>query len=69
MKKILLYLLTSITIFTFTACGKSKETNNTAAENAPKKTITIGVLPDTDSVPFVIADKNLRVDFFPNKHR
>ena len=57
MKKILLYLLTSITIFTFTACGKSKETNNTAAENAPKKTITIGVLPDTDSVPFVIADK------------
>jgi NitT/TauT family transport system substrate-binding protein len=56
MKKSLIYLLSGICIFTFTACGKA-ETSNTPASETPKKTITIGVLPDTDSVPFVIADQ------------
>jgi NitT/TauT family transport system substrate-binding protein len=56
MKKSLIYLLAGISIFTFTACSKTQQANAPAAE-APKKTITIGVLPDTDSVPFVIADK------------
>lgn len=56
MRKALIYLLTGISIFTFTACGKT-QTTTTSKNEAPKKTITIGVLPDTDSVPFVIADK------------
>lgn len=63
MKKSLIYLLAGISIFTFTACGKAQTANTPAPEaqkaaEAPKKTITIGLLPDTDSVPFVIADKN-----------
>lgn len=59
MKKTLALLLTLTSIFTFTACGKTNSSTNSAANttSAPKKTITIGVLPDTDSVPFVIADK------------
>jgi NitT/TauT family transport system substrate-binding protein len=57
MKKSLIYLLAGISIFTFTACGKT-QTATTPAAGAQKKTITIGLLPDTDSVPFVIAEKN-----------
>ncbi len=57
MKKKIVCLLTVISLFTFVACSsKSKETNNISKET-PKKIMTIGVLPDTDSVPFVIADK------------
>jgi NitT/TauT family transport system substrate-binding protein len=58
MKKILAFLLTITTVFAFTACSKSAQTNNTKPAETPKKTITIGLLPDTDSVPFVIAAKN-----------
>jgi NitT/TauT family transport system substrate-binding protein len=63
MKKSLIYLLAGISIFTFTACGKTQTATTPAPEaskvvEAPKKTITIGLLPDTDSVPFVIANKN-----------
>lgn len=63
MKKTLALLLTVTSIFTFAACGKTKSSTNNSANTstAPKKTITIGVLPDTDSVPFVIADKK---DYF-----
>ncbi|MGE5676665.1 MAG: ABC transporter substrate-binding protein [Pseudomonadota bacterium] len=57
MKKTLISLLIGISIFSFTACAKPQVPSTPTAE-APKKTITIGVLPDTDSVPFVIADKN-----------
>ncbi|MDF2530943.1 MAG: transporter substrate-binding protein [Clostridia bacterium] len=56
MKKALICLLTGISIFTFTACAKPQPTSTPIVET-PKKTITIGVLPDTDSVPFVIADQ------------
>ncbi|MCM0649364.1 MetQ/NlpA family ABC transporter substrate-binding protein [Clostridium swellfunianum] len=59
MKKSLVCLLAALNIFTFAACSKGANTQpaaNTQKEE-PKKTITIGVLPDTDSVPFVIADK------------
>lgn len=61
MKKTLSILLAGLSIVTFTACGKTKSnavsnaSQKTAAQET--KTITIGVLPDTDSVPFVIADK------------
>lgn len=66
MKKVLVCLLAIISIFTFTACGSTQPAaepaptptgDATPTPEAPKKTITIGVLPDTDSVPFVIADK------------
>lgn len=57
MKKMLVCLLTGILILTFTACA-DPETTSTPASETSNKTITIGVLPDTDSVPFVIADQN-----------
>ncbi len=52
-----MWVLIGISFFTFTACAKPQGTSTPDVE-APKKTITIGVLPDTDSVPFVIADQN-----------
>lgn len=59
MKKALSLLLAVTSIFTFTACGKTNNSTNSGVNttSSPLKTITIGVLPDTDSVPFVIADK------------
>lgn len=67
MKKTLSILLASLSIFAFTACKSntdaSTNTNTTNTETSAKpaesseKTITIGLLPDTDSVPFVIAEK------------
>lgn len=52
MKKILICLLILISGFTFVGCGKEK------TASAPEKTITIGVMPDVESIPFIIAQKN-----------
>lgn len=63
MRKTLSILLAGLSIFTFTACSSTTNTSantnsaNTETTAKPAKTITIGLLPDTDSVPFVIADK------------
>ncbi|HPF20836.1 MAG TPA: MetQ/NlpA family ABC transporter substrate-binding protein [Syntrophomonas sp.] len=52
-------LLTILLVMFFTAglagCG---ETGNNAAEMGEHKTITIGVMPDVESIPFIIAEKN-----------
>ncbi len=57
MKKIFISILTGLFIFTLAACATKTEPVSVPAEKATEKTITIGVLPDTDSVPFVIADQ------------
>lgn len=58
MKKIIATLLMIMSTFTFASCNKSSETGPSNTDSVAKKTISIGVLPDTDSVPFVIGDKN-----------
>lgn len=52
MKKVLIYLLIVISTISLIGCTKQKP----AA--VPAKTITIGVMPDVESIPFIIADKN-----------
>lgn len=52
MRKILICMLIVIGIFTFAGCGGEK--NAAVSQN----TITIGVMPDVESIPFIIADKN-----------
>ena len=52
MKKILIYLLIVISTISLIGCSKEKP----AA--VPAKTITIGIMPDVESIPFLIADKN-----------
>jgi NitT/TauT family transport system substrate-binding protein len=51
-KKALIYLLIVISTVSLIGCTKQKP----AA--VPAKTITIGVMPDVESIPFIIADKN-----------
>lgn len=52
MKKILVYLLTVLSIFSFTGCSQDKDVPSET------KTINIGVMPDVESIPFIIAEKN-----------
>jgi len=51
-KKTLIYLLIFISSMSLIGCSKEKP----AA--VPAKTITIGVMPDVESIPFIIAEKN-----------
>lgn len=46
-------LVTAVMIFSLAACSKEKNT-----ETQPMQTITIGVMPDLDSIPLIIAEKN-----------
>jgi NitT/TauT family transport system substrate-binding protein len=52
MKKLIVCLLVIISTFTFVGCSQEKPATTA------NKTITIGVMPDVESIPFVIADKN-----------
>lgn len=52
MKKFLLVLLLLITSFALAGCNQEKPAET------PKKTITIGVMPDVESIPFIIAERN-----------
>ncbi|KUG03095.1 putative thiamine biosynthesis protein [hydrocarbon metagenome] len=52
MRKILIGLLIVLCSLSFVGCSQE---NNT---QAPEKTITIGVMPDVESIPFIIAQKN-----------
>ncbi len=52
MKKILVYLLIVISTISLIGCNQQK------AAVVPAKTITIGIMPDVESIPFIIADKN-----------
>jgi len=54
LKKLLVCFLIIVSSLTFLGCTKEK-----AAAPAPTtKTITIGVMPDVESIPFIIAEKN-----------
>jgi NitT/TauT family transport system substrate-binding protein len=52
MKKILIGFLIIISSLAFVGCSKEK------TATVPEKTITIGVMPDVESIPFIIAEKN-----------
>ncbi|MGI5922140.1 MAG: ABC transporter substrate-binding protein [Syntrophomonadaceae bacterium] len=51
MKKILACLLIVLAGLSFAGCAKDKSA-------APQKAINIGVMPDVESIPFIIAEKN-----------
>ncbi|PKM78163.1 MAG: ABC transporter substrate-binding protein [Firmicutes bacterium HGW-Firmicutes-15] len=52
MKKILVCFLIIISSLVFVGCNQVK------TPPVPEKTITIGVMPDVESIPFIIAEKN-----------
>ncbi len=52
MKKVLIFLLLVIFTLSVAACSQEK------TASVPEKTITIGVMPDVESIPFIIAEKN-----------
>jgi len=51
-KKILVYLLIVISTISLIGCSKEKPAT------VPAKTISIGIMPDVESIPFIIAEKN-----------
>ncbi|MDD4801530.1 MAG: MetQ/NlpA family ABC transporter substrate-binding protein [Syntrophomonas sp.] len=53
MKKVLICFLIAIAGLAFTGCTK-----DAPPQSSPAKTIVIGVMPDVESIPFIIADKN-----------
>ncbi len=57
MKRVLICLLIAICSLSLIGCGKEKAPSQ-SGEGTPGKTITIGVMPDVESVPFIIAEKN-----------
>lgn len=57
MKKILIGLLIVMVSLNFLGCGGNKKVPDPKKAES-QKTITIGVMPDVDSIPFVIAEKN-----------
>lgn len=52
MKKTLICFLIIISSLAFVGCSQEK------TPPVPEKTITIGVMPDLESIPFIIAEKN-----------
>ncbi len=55
MRKLLTVMLVGLCVFILVGCG---DKGNNSQEKVPQKTITIGVMPDVESIPFVIAEKN-----------
>ena len=55
MRKLLTVMLVGLCVFILVGCG---DKGSSSQEKVPQKTITIGVMPDVESVPFVIAEKN-----------
>ncbi len=55
LKKILILSLLLLTLFSLAGCGSEKQNAGTGKENL--QPITIGLMPDTDSVPFIIAQE------------
>lgn len=57
MKRVLICLLITICTLSLIGCEKEKAPPE-SGQVTPGKTITIGVMPDVESVPFIIAEKN-----------
>lgn len=60
MKRAVIFLFIIICSMNLTACSQDKAAPKSEQQNLAK-TITIGVMPDVESIPFVIAEKN---DYF-----
>ncbi len=60
MKKLLIGLLLLLSATFLLGCGKEKDT-----PVQPEKTINIGLMPDVESIPFLIAEKN---GYFKNEN-
>ncbi len=58
MKKMLVILLIIFNSLSITGCGKGQVKTAPAPQKAAASTITIGVMPDVESIPFIIAEKN-----------
>ena len=61
MKKLLVALLITIMGLGLVGCGREKAAQTPQDEPKPaaaSKTITIGVMPDVESIPFIIVEKN-----------
>lgn len=57
MKRLVVVLLIFVFSISMLGCQKEQKAAQTPAP-APEKTITIGVMPDVESIPFIIAEKN-----------
>lgn len=57
MKRLVVVLLTVVFSLSMLGCQKEQKAAKTPAP-ASQKTITIGVMPDVESIPFIIAEKN-----------
>lgn len=55
MRKLLTVMLVGLCVFILVGCG---DKGSNAKEKVPQKTITFGVMPDVESIPFIIAEKN-----------
>ena len=58
MKKLLTAILVFIFAFNMAGCGNKEENPAKQETGKTQKTITIGVMPDVESVPFIMAEKN-----------
>ncbi len=61
MKRFLCIILTAAMLLSFTACAKSTNNGNSTTDANNKKELQelkIGVLPDLDSIPLIIAEQN-----------
>ncbi|MDD2620886.1 MAG: MetQ/NlpA family ABC transporter substrate-binding protein [Syntrophomonadaceae bacterium] len=54
MKRLIICTVLIISSFVFLGCSKEQKTESPV----PQNTITIGVMPDVESIPFIIAEKN-----------
>lgn len=58
MKKTIVCLLVMLGIFSLAGCGQDKQDAEPQKTQPTIKTITIGIMPDVESIPFIIAEKN-----------
>ena len=58
MKKIFALICVLVMAFAVTGCGGTEKKSDAGAGKTESKEIVIGLMPDTDSIPFLIAEKN-----------
>ncbi|MGN0941485.1 MAG: ABC transporter substrate-binding protein [Selenomonadaceae bacterium] len=58
MKKIFALICVLVMALTVAGCGGTEKKSNAGAGKTESKEIVIGLMPDTDSIPFLIAEKN-----------
>ena len=58
MKKIFALICVLVMALTVTGCGGTEKKSDAGAGKTESKEIVIGLMPDTDSIPFLIAEEN-----------